>query len=337
MSLDTCVEAALAVLPHGTAQRFAADPMGTLTELGLSASRVEHLTQSRDDAGACDGMSFLADGVILFAPTPSSKRENFTLAHEVGHWLVDQCSPVLDWLADQPDAGAQLETLCDRIASRLLLPSDVVASVVHGQALAAQHVLDLHHSTHASRPACAIALASELHQLGAVVLIDTSTMKVRSASISVDPDQGWPQVFPWNGQDVPSGHPLKQLPDGGHLRRSTFWRDSFGRQASFYVDAVREGPHIVAVFSGTDIWGAERLHLEEVRTFDRRPQGEVYCCGELRTARGFPCEVCGQHYCPKCRKCACDRRADREVMCEGGCFTKYLPHLLVNGRCEQCR
>ena len=337
MNLDECMEAALAVLPPGAAQRFGHDPMGTLRELGLSATRVDHLTQSRDDGGACDGMSFLAERVILYAPTPSSKRQNFTVAHEVGHWLVDQCDHVLDWLADQPNAGPQVETVCDRVASKLLLPTSAVASVVSGQALTAQHVLDLHHSSHASRPACAIALAGTMNELGAVVLIDTDTMQVRTSSVTPDPVHGWPHVFPWNGQHVPSGHPLKQLADGGHLCRRTFWRDSFDREANFYIDAVRERTLIVAVFSGTDIWGAERLHLEPARTYDQRPQGHVYCCGQDRVARGYPCDVCGQHYCPNCGKCTCDRRAAQEVMCEGGCYIRYAPHLLVNGLCEECR
>lgn len=337
MNLDGCVETAMNVLPPGVAHRFAGDPTATLRELDLTAREVDDLAQSRNEGGACDGMSFLADKVILYAPTPSSKRQNFTVAHEVGHWLVDQCDEVLDWLADQPATGAQVETVCDRVASRLLLPAQAVANLLQGHPLTAGHVLELHQSSHASRPACAIALAETMHDVGAVVLIDVVTMHVRASSVTPDPERGWPQVFPWKGQDLPAGHPLKQLADEGHLRRRTFWRDSFNREATFYVDAVRERNLIVAVFSGTDIWGVERLHLDHARTYDERPRGEVYCCGQVRTARGYPCQDCGQHYCPNCRKCKCDRRAAREAPCQGRCGLRYLPHLLTNGLCDECR
>ena len=133
VTLDSCVELALAVLPPDLQAAFAIDPSGVLRQrLGLKVQAVDKLSDSRSDGGACDGVSFLEDGVILYAPTPYSRRENFTLAHELGHWLVDQTEAIYDWLADQREPARMLETLCDRIAQRLLLPRTVVRTVVGG-------------------------------------------------------------------------------------------------------------------------------------------------------------------------------------------------------------
>lgn len=337
MNLEDCVAAATARLPTDIQESFAADPMNALRDLGLTTKAVSTLTQTRHDGGACDGISFLEDGVILYAPTPTSRRQNFTLAHELGHWLVDQCDDVLDWLADQPNAAAQLETICDRVAARLLLPRRALSGALNGHELGAGHVRNLFDATNASWPVCAIALSGTLHQLGAVVLIDADSDTVVHSSVNPDPEQGWPQVFPWAGQQVPAGHPLKQLRDQARFTRRSFWRSPWGAEQTYYIDAQRDGRRIVAVFADTDVWGVERLHLDQPRTFDQRPTGEVRCCGETRQVRGYPCAECGSHFCPRCGKCTCERQAQREVLCAGTCYLTYLPHLLVGGLCEDCR
>ena len=66
---------------------FALDPLETLrSDLKITVRAAEHLALMRDDGGACDGVSYLDDGVVLYAPSQWSKRQNFTLAHELGHW-----------------------------------------------------------------------------------------------------------------------------------------------------------------------------------------------------------------------------------------------------------
>ena len=108
--------------------RFADDPKGTVTrQLGLRIVPSAALERSRGDKGSCDGVSIIEDGVIHYALTPFSKRENFTIAHEVGHFLVDSFDPeddIWDWLADQPDSRRLVEDTCDLVARRLLLPRE---------------------------------------------------------------------------------------------------------------------------------------------------------------------------------------------------------------------
>ena len=68
-TIEECVEAALAVLTPQVRAGFAADPITVLRDgLDLKVQQAPHLAQRRGDGGFCDGVSFLRDGVILFAP-----------------------------------------------------------------------------------------------------------------------------------------------------------------------------------------------------------------------------------------------------------------------------
>lgn len=155
MELDRATELALGALETSISTRFASDPIGALREdLDLKVQPVEHLTERREDGGACDGVSYLQDGVILYAPTGSSKRENFTLAHELGHWLIEQQEELYDSLADQDEPQRMLETLCDRIAQRLLLPESLIDSVVGLGPLRATHVLEMYSRSNAPPGLC---------------------------------------------------------------------------------------------------------------------------------------------------------------------------------------
>ena len=342
-SIDECVSAAMATLSPDVLSRFPIDPLHTMrSDLGLKVQEAGHLVEQRADGGACDGLSFLKDGVILYAPTANSRRENFTLAHEVGHWLVNQVPGIFDWLFDQPNAKRVLETLCDRIAQRLLLDDGTIAAVVGSGPIEARHVLDMYEASQASMPACAIALAARLTGVGAIILVERGHAHdepvVRYASVRPDPHHGWPKVYPWPGQTVPNAHPLEFITEGAFVRRRSFWTMPWGERADFYMDALAINERrTIAVLADTDLWGAERFHPQTHRDYDERPEQEITCCGQIRTVRGYPCQTCGQVFCPNCKKCRCDRQNDQLVLCAGSCFLSYRPNLLVNGLCEDCR
>ncbi len=337
MTLDWCVQQALTFLEDDVQARFAADPLGVLrTDLGMTVTAVQHLAEMRDDGGACDGVSFLQDDVILYASTPESRRENFTLAHELGHWLVDGTPAIYDWLADQDDPGRLLETACDRIAQALLLPDSVVRAVVGRGPVVAQHFLDLYEASHASRPVCAIALARQLPGLGAVVIVDRYTRLISHASVKPDPERGWPKVFPWRGQHLDDNHPLLRQPAGVSTARRMPWRMKWGTQADFYVDAIADERRVYGFFSEADLWAVETFHAPIDREYDKRVVLTGSCCGAEFERRGYPCPDCGQAFCPRCQACRCDRDAKREVMCSH-CFVRFLPHLVVNNLCVECR
>lgn len=334
-SLDDCVEAAFAELDPRIRSQFADDPFTALDALGLKAREADHLTEKRADGGTCDGVSFLKEGVILYAAT-ASRRENFTLGHELGHWLVDQAPDIYDWLAGQPEPAVALETLCDRLASGLVVPDDVINQIVGEGPVEANHVTLLYQSTNASIPVCAIALAGRLGTLGAVIVVRHAIQEVEYASVHPDPDRGWPVVHPWPGQPLPPSHPLRFLTAGQTARRKSFWETPWRSHAEFYLDAIAGQRRTVAVLADTDLWGVERFHAPQDREFDQRPELEVRCCGQVRRFRGYPHQDCGGGFCPICGKCRCDRRAAAEATCSR-CGLQFLPHLLEKGLCDDCR
>jgi hypothetical protein len=337
MNLEGCVEQALSLLPDDVRARFAANPVAVLRDdLDLTVTAVERLASTRDDGGACDGVSFLQDGVILYAPTPWSRRENFTLAHELGHWLAERASDVYDWIADQDQPDRLLETVCDWIAQRLLLPDTPVTAVIASGPIRAQQLIDLYNATQASRPVCAIALAKHLPGLGAIAIIDRHTRTVTHASVKPDPEQGWPSVFPWRDQQLSDGHPLLRLEPGASTARRLAWRTPWGTQADFYVDAVADDQRIIAVFCDSDLWKVEQFHAPIQRDFDARPLLTGSCCGTTFERRGYPCPNCEQPFCPRCGDCRCEREAKRAVVCTQ-CFLQFQPHLVVDGLCVDCR
>jgi hypothetical protein len=335
--IERCTAVALKGLTAETVARFADKPVHALQDtFGLIVQSVDNLNDARGIGGVCDGVSFLRDGVVMYRRT-DNRRENFTLAHELGHWLVDRAPDVYDTLAPFTDSGRMLETVCDRIASLLLLPAESIDRILDGGPVEARHVGALRGASRASTPVCAIALAERLPGLGAVVVIDRASESIEYASVHPDFENGWPVVHPWPGELVPLGHPLRNLAVGGHMRQRTFWADRWDRRAHFYVDAIEDASRTVAVFSDTDLWQAELFHPDGSREYDQRPTLEVHCCGRGHQVRGWPCSTCRTAYCPTCGKCRCDRQADAEVLCSGGCFMKYRPHLLVDGLCEMCR
>lgn len=336
MNISRAVERLVRRIPRAGALQFAANPECAVESVfGVRAVGSTDLT-ARGAGGACDGVSFLDDGVLFYAPTPHSKRHNFTIAHEVGHHLVNQDDDVSNWVYDQDDHEAILETICDLIAQQLLLPPATVTEFLDGRVPRAADVLDLSANSAASRPVCAIALAQHLPRFGAIVLIERDTMSVDSASIHADPDHGWPYIYPWRGQAVPPGHQLHNVAERQDVVRRVSWKGRFGKTEDFFVNALGGAHGIVAVFSSEDLWGAPGLPRVAEREWDTRLHLSATCCGEPFQARGYPCQVCGTPFCPKCGKCKHQREDDRDITCTN-CFLLFPSARLDDGVCDVCR
>ncbi len=196
---------------------IANDPRRAIEEhLGLRVVEQGTLGE-RGNGGWCDGLSILDEGVIFFAPTVNSKRANFTLCHEVAHYLVEEHtdSETLDWVADQADPDQVIEHVCDLVASRLLVPDAMVAAVLEDVGPGGPAVAELFAQSEASREVCAIALADRLGCDGFIALINRDEDVVTFASRA---HEGRP--YPPRRAAVPSGHPLLRLSDRrvGHGR-----------------------------------------------------------------------------------------------------------------------
>lgn len=317
--------------------RFADDPKGTVTrQLGLRIVPSAALERSRGDKGSCDGVSIIEDGVIHYALTPFSKRENFTIAHEVGHLLVDSFDPeddMWDWLADQPDSRRLVEDTCDLVARRLLLPREQVDAVLGRERASGTAVVRLYDSSEASREVCAIAIAERLGCEGFVMLAKAGTGRVTFVSRA-----GRASPAPWSGDQLPMSHPLRTLEPGATQVLESWWpRRTDSDRRRYYEHATQIGGWIYAAFAENDLWGAVRLHLPEPER-RRAPSRYQTCrCGWAGVAHGFPCNSCHRIPCPGCDECDCDERERMPRATCHVCFQSVLVHLLVDGLCPNCR
>ena len=316
---------------------LAADPKRALTErFGLLVREQDELAQRRDAGGWCDGISFLDDGVVLYAPSPFSRRENFTLTHELGHKLAEEDDDALDWLANRDQPERDLERLCDLIAARLLLPDTLITQVLDRRHPEAAHIGALYEASAASELVCAIALAQRMPCQGAVVIMDTGSSTVSYASVISPEDDGWPLAYPWPRQEIPAHHRLARLEGGQAAREKSWWATPWGEKQDYYLDAIAGSRRIHAVLAARDLWHVTRFHIDRPET-TQRPERHLDCpCGYHGTARGYPCSDCGQPYCPSCKECQCPRRNAALVVCQK-CFVSVAKADIIDGRCSDCR
>lgn len=323
----------VAALPADQRANIAVDPIGGIENLGYEAVAEPALTSKRGGGGWCDGMSFAEHNTVLYAPTPGSKRENFTLLHEIAHILVEKDDEALIWLADCDDYEAELERLCEEIAAALVVPEDLIADVVGTGPPTGEDLKTLVTRSAGSGPACAIALSSRLSS-GAVVLIDRMAGTVIHSALRGEDLK----VYPWKGAQVPAGHPLLNLEPGSGTTSRQYWVDTWERRQEYYVSAVATEKRVYAVFSVTDLWSVDRFHGgQEPPEKSQAPRLAIRCaCGYVGMAYGWSCGTCKRQDCPRCGDCDCARRASAQQACSK-CFCNAPPVDLEDGICSNCR
>jgi hypothetical protein len=310
-----------AAIPESLRQALAADPEAALSGLpGIRVVPLPHLRDARGAGGWCDGLSFMADGIICYAPSPGSRRQNFTLLHEFAHLCVSGNDVALDWLADRADPSADLEHLCDAIAAEILIPAPVVTRLLAGSPPEPGHLKQLYASSSASEEVCAIALAAHIPVRGAVLLIRRDTATVTFAASSGYPPLRIPRDLP-----VPPRHPLRDL---GTRQRWAGWTTADLRQAftdppsevgnsritleSLLRTQAEAGPRrTTAILRET---ASPVHHAENQFRREEEPPPDaagasalVTCpaCGQASTRSSYPCEDCGVPPCPACGSCCC--------------------------------
>lgn len=312
-----------------TRAHLAADPLGAMTSVGL---RVGELDQREDARPFCDGLSTVT-GIVLYMTSPGSRRENFTLLHEYAHTLVSNDIDAMSWLADQRDIARATEQLCNEVASLLLVPAEVIDTIVGNGPIRAEHLQQLHRDTEASQVAIAISLARRLTADGAIVLIDRASHTVAQAILV-----GELAIYPTNGQSFPTAHPLQRIEPGAHIHQRSWWAAPWGERQDYYLDATASARRAYAVMATTDLWRMESFHGGDDSPPPRaRPASVRACpCGYSGPMRGFPCPNCDLQFCPNCSKCVCDYRNAAAVQCRN-CTLSYASTALVNGLCSECR
>ena len=290
--------------------------------------------QTRGAGGWCDGMSFIESGVILYRRT-GSRRHNFTVLHELGHYLVAGDIACLSWLADQPSTSKLLEQICSLVAAELLIPPERLAVALADGPPSAEAFIRLYEDcTQASRSACATALAQKLPCEGFVVLAEEG-----STSIFYGARLGDTRPYGWAGDVIPLGHPLRVQPPPA--RGLAWWPEPVGSgRREYFMSAGAERGWVFAIFAENNLWRVPGFHLPQQRDAQRRYEGTVSCatCGYQGATPWFPCSRCQRSPCPQCEECECQRRERRErrATCRR-CMTSVREHLLQDGLCDGCR
>lgn len=319
-ALDDHVRDAVLRDPHGAAG----------THFGLTVEP-SHSFGERGAGGWCDGASITTAGIVLYRPT-ASRRENFTIAHELAHHLVADDDDCPSWLADQDTPKKLEEEICDSIAARLLISDEVVTSVLGGARPSAQTVADLYQQTAASRTACSIAVANRLPCDGFVALTVPGSGIVFAGARARDT-----RPYAWKDNPIPPAHPLHR--PNPPAKAKSWWSSWDGERHTFYMSTAEVSGYVIAVFAESDLWQVEKLHFDAPAEPDRGNDATIKCpCGYTGKTRMWPCSNCGVPECPKCGECECPRRARREATgrCTR-CTRTVRAHLLVHGLCDDCR
>lgn len=334
LSARTLAESFVSGIAAPVRAALAGDPPGALRQHFQLTLQTVDTPRLRGNGGTCDGMSVLHDGIVLYRPSPGTRRENFTLLHELGHFLADEAEAVLDWAANQAEPERAIEEVCDRIAALLLLPPDKRAEVCADGSPTGQQVLDLFLQSEASREVCAIAVAERLPCAGFVALIsrnrDVVTFAARNAGT---------RPYPWRDAELPPGHHLHRVAPQKPARARSWWPFADGIPAVFYLDAVADDDFVYAVFAVTDLWKAARFHgYDPVTTRPTRSGVRVECrsCGFKGLSYRYPCDTCHAVPCQKCEACECTRRAASELPCRV-CHILTPRRRLVDRICDECR
>jgi len=326
----------VAQLDQTTRDALRTDPSRAIRErLGLSVIQRVDLGE-RGEGGWCDGMSITEKRVVFYAPTDNSKRENFTLNHEVGHYLVDNDTDeaTLDWAADLIDRPKVIEQVCNIVACRLLLPEAQVRSILGTVGPGGDAVAMLEARSEASREVCVIALAERMPCDGFVAVVN-----LRSSTVTFAARAGAGRPYPRRDEEVPTGHPLLRLADDESAAVESWWPWPDRNPRHYYQQATRRGHWIYAVLADNDLWNAATFHTPAVdRPAVSVPERRITCpCGFVGTARGFPCSSCKKIACTRCGECDCDRKERLQRAFCDGCFISFPVAQLEDGLCSGCR
>jgi Zn-dependent peptidase ImmA (M78 family) len=244
-------------LTPATRSRLSKNPKAAIEGLGVRVKAFEDVG-ANDECG-CDGVYFWEPRpTIAYLPTPGSRRENFTLLHELGHHLYRHNDDAISALADLDDDDCQVaqENLCDAFAGRALIPDGVVDGVLDGRRPEARDLVDLFEASIGSREVCAIRLAEHMPCFGYVAVLDSINNTVRFASASPHCPYRWRR-----GSKLPASHPVWQASnrvDGFRGEGEVIWN---GGRKNLWLDATGDGPIIVAIFSEERYWKAPGLNI----------------------------------------------------------------------------
>lgn len=299
-------------------EQLAADPLQAVGAIdGLEVS-----FRPPTSSGGCalDGTYAPLRGggaLITVADDASPARQRFTVLHEFGHHLVYRDAELAD--LDVPDSDRRDEEICNEVATSLLIPAVVVASVLTRSHVTAEEIALLHAKVGASRAACCVSGARHLGHPGSVVLsYDGVTVNFAARH----PSTRWSIA---RGSEQVERTLLARAGRYGHARGVTDVHFASGKvKTGLQADAFRADDgwlYLVLVEDSHSPWTAK---LNFANSDDRAPTEVVECgrCDVVFTAYWARCPSCGDHRCPSCKRCSCRTAPRAEQTCPSCFLTK---------------
>lgn len=313
----------------GAARRLHAD---ALTEL---RSWPEIQVRQVPDAQAQERCS-VAGGYLHFTNPPtltvteslSSRRQQFTALHELGHHIQKNNSRLAVAIRRQPaDKEVFEDAACDMFASLVLLPDEMLSPRIDGRSPNAADVVDLFNRTQASRAACSVRIAEQLGTHGVVTVLDAA------GTVSFAAAHG--EVFPPARGTSQANTPLVAAAlNAGQSARSdaTYLQYRGGHRSELlYGDAAWAGEYLITI-TVLDLpgWKAFAPPRTDTRLFVPRTWTCEVCDEEFTP--DLSCDICNT---PRCGSghCACTAAAER--VCRE-CFCKLSPSRYANPAATVC-
>lgn len=316
--------------PNATAG-LTRDPFAILR--GWDEVEVRLVPETETDAGCSVAGAYLAGASpprLAVAASLSTRRQAFTVLHELGHHLQQSDLTLMAPLLDQPDDGQGLEdAACDAFAAEILLPGTVtqlhLADGVTAPAIA--RLWDA--SPQASRAAACVRAAQRLTAPGQIVLLDGTGVVQFAAAHGLPPvGRGSNQADIAVVRDA-----LRSSAQRAQGRTSLAYRDGIHGQ-ELYAQASNIGGFLVLVVTTDHAPWETRFHLPVA---DDGPRGRAWTCeqcGEDFTTYAAPCTRCKAPTCPACGRCDCTPKV-AERRCEG-CNLVH-PLRMFDGDSARCR
>lgn len=109
---------------------------------------------------------------LLVTESMSARRQHFTVLHELGHHLQRTDLALGEAVLAHKEPEFFEEAACDAFAARILLPDDMVASVLGNEGPTARAAAELFELSNASRAAISVRLAGLFTSAAVVAVLD---------------------------------------------------------------------------------------------------------------------------------------------------------------------
>lgn len=309
---------------HVSIPALRADPVGTLDRYaGINVV----YSQRQAEAGCGKGGGYYrADPPTIYLHPSSSRRDAFTVLHELAHHLQRHHPEWGFLLMDIRDGHQRLrieETVCDRFAAEILLPPDQT-----DEETLASHPADvmaqLFENSQLSRPAVVRAVAGRMPAYAKWILcvIDPKGVVTTSQSTYSGYPPGKNQVHA----------PLAQLASDAQAGPV---RKSMGEAYTYSTGATMTGMWAEACRDHEDRYTfialrpEKRYGVGQVRD-ERFVCASPSCSVELDSTRRLRrCQRCNQQCCPSCGTCSCDPVSTGKQCTV--CFAELTPYEVRHG------